>query len=142
MKKVIVTYRMRNTDEEAETCITLPMKDHLADELIEKQEGFVFLGSYKPIHIILEQLSWLQGYEYAGFMLAEEDKRFAPVTCSECGETFTWRDLREFRHMGEHYFHSGSEFMCPDCYADFNGLDLEDRVNVLLKKGKLFEGED
>ena len=141
MKRVIITYHMRNGEEEAETCITLPMKDSLADELLEKQREYVFLRSSQPLHTILNQLAWLQGYYYAGFYRAEEDKRFAPVRCSQCGEVFTWQDLRDFRHMGEQYFKSGDEFMCPDCYADFNGLDLEDQVDVLLGKAKLFGDE-
>ena len=75
MKNVCITYHMRNHKEEAETCITLPMADIVAEELIEEQRESVLLRPRHPIYIMLNMLSWLQGYYYVGFYLAEEDKR-------------------------------------------------------------------
>ena len=34
MKRINITYHMENADEVAESCITLPMTDDIADDII------------------------------------------------------------------------------------------------------------
>ena len=36
MKKVCITYHMHFPGEEAESCITLPMEDEIADDILDK----------------------------------------------------------------------------------------------------------
>lgn len=75
MKRVIVTYHMKNEREVAETCIALPMKDEVAADLLEKGDRSehvnpMLLGE---VYRTLRSLSALQGYEYDGLCCAELD---------------------------------------------------------------------
>ena len=52
--------------------------------------------------------------------------------CTECGEKFTGEELTELRHEGEQF--SLHPFICPDCYDRINRMDLEDRLEHLLRR--------
>ena len=52
--------------------------------------------------------------------------------CTECGEKFTGEELTELRHEGEQF--SLHPFICPDCYNRINRMDLEDRLEHLLRR--------
>lgn len=100
MKHVCVTYhmtrRIEGGRETVESCITLPMSDDSAKDLIEKgEEGPVYLSF---AHDILDGLSDLQGLDYVGFCsakLAGEDEaddgepedRYRVTWCDFKGQT-------------------------------------------------------
>lgn len=89
MKHLCITYHL-STDhskpadnyphniETAETCITIPMKDEIAADILEHQENSEHVRegslSITPIKTILEELARLQGYQEAHFCCAEHDK--------------------------------------------------------------------
>lgn len=99
MKHVCVTYhmtrRIEGGRETVESCITLPMSDDSAKDLIEK-------GEESPTYIalvndILDNLSGLLGLDYVGFCsakLADEDEaddepkdRYRVTWCDFKGQT-------------------------------------------------------
>lgn len=50
--------------------------------------------------------------------------------CKMCGDVYSAEDLRELREMGEKY--NRKPFLCPDCFDEFNRLDSEDQMELLL----------
>lgn len=77
MKHLCITYHMSKPGEVAETCITLPMEDYAAGEIMEFQDElqsmkkhFLFVAALEKI---LQSMARLQGYEKAEFCSAEED---------------------------------------------------------------------
>lgn len=77
MKHLCITYHMSKPGEVAETCITLPMEDYAAGEIMEFQDElqsmkkhFFFVAALEKI---LQSMARLQGYEKAEFCSAEED---------------------------------------------------------------------
>lgn len=74
MKHVCITYHMNRPGEVAETCITLPLDDAIADDLLTHQESSAYVQGHKrpPIPALLHQLAALQGYDTADFCCAEE----------------------------------------------------------------------
>ena len=72
MKHICITYHMTRKNEIAETCITLPMDDTKATELLACQENCLQLREGATLDVLLCKLSILQGYQYAGFCIAEE----------------------------------------------------------------------
>ena len=98
MKNVRVFYQMtrkiENGRETTETCITLPMSDENAEELLtDGEESAAYLVS---VYDILENLSLLQDHEYVGFCraeLANEDT----ASCKEEPQTryrLSWHDSK------------------------------------------------
>ena len=76
MTKILVTYHMtKGPHDSAETCITLPMDERHALNLMVRQEksGLVFGPGRQRGHlsIILNHLARLQGYSFAEFVCAE-----------------------------------------------------------------------
>ena len=64
-----MTRKIENGRETTETCITLPMSDENAEELLtDGEESAAYLVS---VYDILENLSLLQDHEYVGFCRAE-----------------------------------------------------------------------
>ena len=63
---------MTRKNEIAETCIALPMEDAKAAELLACQEDCLQLREGATLDVLLRKLSILQGYQYAGFCIAEE----------------------------------------------------------------------
>lgn len=77
MKHVCITYHMTKPNEVAETCITLPLDNSIADDLLAHQEGSAYVQGHKrftrlSIPGLLNQLAVLQGYDTADFCCAEE----------------------------------------------------------------------
>lgn len=66
MKKVNITYHMRNRTEIAESCITLAMKDSIAEDILENQENSQYLSPILDgeVYQLLCKLATIQGYEY------------------------------------------------------------------------------
>lgn len=73
MKNICITYHMKRGNEIAETCITLPMEDKKAAELLDTQEQWWQLMEGATLDVLLHKLSRLQGYQYVGFCLASEE---------------------------------------------------------------------
>ena len=75
MKHICITYHMTRKNEIAETCITLPVEEHIADDILRHQgdSQYVRQGSFTitNIKIILNNLAELQGYVDAAFCCAD-----------------------------------------------------------------------
>ena len=79
MKSICITYHMTKPNETAETCITLPMEDHVADDLLRHgaDSWYIERGSCVAPHpgsvaVILMGLAHIQGYEYTEAVTFEE----------------------------------------------------------------------
>lgn len=86
MKSLCITYHMHRNyprKEVAETCITLPMKDEIARDILERGEKSRYLDPTKisdgmtpvsggVVYEALCRLSEIQGYRYESFCTAEE----------------------------------------------------------------------
>lgn len=76
-KYVCITYHMNKENEVAETCITIPMDEEVANDVLAKQERSRYVkegsSSITPVKQILNNLAKLQGYGDAHFCCAEED---------------------------------------------------------------------
>ena len=77
MKHVCLTYHMTRPNEVAETCITLPLDDSIAKDLLKNQENSAYVVAPRShrrpsIPALLSQLAALQGYDTADFCCAEE----------------------------------------------------------------------
>lgn len=68
MKHINITYHMENSDEVAESCITLPMTDDIADDILWMGENSTYLGAGHngEVRRLLESLAAIQGYKYTG----------------------------------------------------------------------------
>ena len=73
MKNICITYHMEREHEVAETCITIPMEDRKAEDLLATQGEWWKLMEGATLDVLLRKLSILQGYRYSGFCMAEED---------------------------------------------------------------------
>lgn len=77
MKHLCITYHMSKPGEIAETCITLPMEDYAAGEIMEFQDEIQSMKqntmSVAALEKLLQSMARLQGYEKAEFCSAEED---------------------------------------------------------------------
>ena len=71
MMNVCITYHMKREHEIAETCITLPMEDNKAMELLATQNEWWQLMAGAALDVLLHKLSLLQGYMYDDFCMAE-----------------------------------------------------------------------
>ena len=98
MKNVRVFYQMtrkiENGRETTETCITLPMSDENAEELLtDGEESAAYLVS---VYDILENLSQLQEYDYVGFCRAELAAKDSAVGYEEPKPRYrvTWCDSK------------------------------------------------
>ena len=70
MTNICITYHMKREHEVAETCITLPMEDNKATELLTMQDEWPQLSEGATMDILLRKLSNIQGYQYDGFCTA------------------------------------------------------------------------
>ena len=84
MKKVLITYHMTNGEEDAETCIALPMADEVAEDVLtwgdvgmDVDERVFFddraLHGQRggAVRQALDALARMQGYSYTMFCTAE-----------------------------------------------------------------------
>lgn len=77
MKHVCITYHMTRPHEVAETCTTITLDNAIAEDLLTHQERSAYVQGHKrftrlSIPALLNQLSYLQGYESGAFCCAEE----------------------------------------------------------------------
>lgn len=72
MKHLCITYHMEkpNENEIAESCITLPMTEEIAADVMEHQESSF---NIPIIENILTRLAKLQGYQGASFTCAHDN---------------------------------------------------------------------
>ena len=63
MRNICITYHMKRNNEIAETCITIPMEDKKAEELLATQEDWWQLMEGATLDVLLRKLSILQGYQ-------------------------------------------------------------------------------
>ena len=66
MKHICITYHMTRENMGAETCITLPMADDVARDILENEGRSEHLSMMQngEVYRILKSLSAIQGYEY------------------------------------------------------------------------------
>lgn len=74
MKHINITYHMEKPDEVAESCITLPMTDDIADDILWMGENSTYLGTGHngEVRRLLESLAAIQGYKYIGACCPQE----------------------------------------------------------------------
>ena len=77
MRHLCITYHMSKPGEAAETCITHPMEDDAAREILRFQDEVESMKqdymSVATLEKLLQSMARLQGYERAEFCRAEED---------------------------------------------------------------------
>lgn len=74
MKKINLTYHMEKPGEIAESCITLPMEDAVAEDILANEERSQHLNPMLngDVYRLLRSLAAIQGYEYTGACCPEE----------------------------------------------------------------------
>lgn len=75
MTKLCITYHMHNEEGTAETCVTLPMLEAVAEDILERGADSEHLDSMRigEVQRILKSLASIQGYTYDGFCCAEKE---------------------------------------------------------------------
>ncbi len=71
MKRLMITYRMTNEYEDAETCIALPMADEVAEDVLTWGDDSRYIRRGGVIWQALNALAEMQGYKYTLFCTAE-----------------------------------------------------------------------
>ena len=64
MKKVLITYHMTNGEEDAETCIALPMADEVAEDVLTWGDDSRYIRRGGAVRQALDALARMQGYSY------------------------------------------------------------------------------
>lgn len=73
MEHICFSYHMKNDKETAETCITLPMEDKVAESILSLGDDSLYMDSATGvIHGIFERLSEIQGYQFCGVVQAKK----------------------------------------------------------------------
>lgn len=75
MKELRVTYHMIRPGETAESCITLPVSDEAAREILSlnvDKYSFVQSDNAASVNVILYNLAYLQGFENYEIRTVEE----------------------------------------------------------------------
>ena len=77
MRHLCITYHMSKPDKVVQTCITLPMEDYAAREILRFQDEIQSMKQntmpVATLEKLLQSMARLQGYEKAEFCCAEED---------------------------------------------------------------------
>lgn len=83
MKRICITYQMHIKHfnphssipftETAESCITLPMRDLIANDLLANETESRYLREGGDVRETLEYISLLQGYNFSGVCKIEEE---------------------------------------------------------------------
>mgnify|MGYP004454085413 FL=1 len=71
MKKVLIFYHMTNGEEDAETCIALPMADEVAEDVLTWGDDSRYIRRGGAVRQALDALARMQGYSYTMFCTAE-----------------------------------------------------------------------
>lgn len=68
MRHINITYYMERFNEISESCITLPMTDDIADDILWMGADSTYLGKGHngEVRQLLESLAAIQGYKYTG----------------------------------------------------------------------------
>lgn len=68
MKHINITYHMEKANEIAETCITLPMEDKVAEDILANGSDSRYLNPacLGEVYRALKAISSMQGYSYGG----------------------------------------------------------------------------
>lgn len=75
MKRLCITYHMRNAKEDAETCFTLPATERFAEALIRgTPEHSDEAGAIMRTHRIAEYMAYMQGYKFTEIVDVREVK--------------------------------------------------------------------
>lgn len=76
MTNLCITYQMRNAEGLAETCITLPMTEAMAADILERGADSEHLDSTRigDVYRALKAIASMQGYTYDGFCCAEKEE--------------------------------------------------------------------
>lgn len=74
MKHICITYHMKNGEEHAETCITLPMREEIAEAVLRNGAD-----SVEEVQQILTGLATIQGYTYCGSNHSEWDAKWKEI---------------------------------------------------------------
>jgi len=72
MKRLCITYHMRNLTESAETCITLSMLDEVADDVLAWGDDSRHVRQGGWIWQVLNAAAQMQGYALDCFVCAKE----------------------------------------------------------------------
>lgn len=74
MKRINITYHMGKTGEVAESCITLPITDDIADDILCMEEDSTYFGTGHrgTVRRLLENLAAIQGYTFIGACCPKE----------------------------------------------------------------------
>lgn len=100
MKRICFTYQMSKPHESVESCITLPIPEDIAPEILEKGGESQFLGSNSVLTNVFINLAWLQGYTFAGVVAAEEERTNEVLT-----EEQALSDIRQYlEQQSDQYF--------------------------------------
>ena len=62
MKKVLITYHMTNGEEDAETCIALPMADEVAEDVLTWGDDSRYIRRGGAVRQALDALARMQGF--------------------------------------------------------------------------------
>lgn len=75
MKRIRITYHMEKPGEVSESCITIPMTDDIADDILWMQESSTYLGvgHNGVVRRLLENLAEVQGYTFIGACCPREE---------------------------------------------------------------------
>lgn len=71
MKRLMITYRMTNEYEDAETCIALPVTDAIAEDVLTWGDDSRHIRRGGAVRQALDALARMQGYSYTMFCTAE-----------------------------------------------------------------------
>ena len=81
MKRIFFIYRINyskpsgdipQNNEPTETCITLPMKDEIAHDILKNGSESQYLQPMGDVRIVLEQICELQGCSFGDVVSVEE----------------------------------------------------------------------
>lgn len=71
MKRLMITYHMTNGEEDAETCIAMPMADEVAEDVLTWGDDSRYIRRGGAVRQALDALARMQGYSYTMFCTAE-----------------------------------------------------------------------
>ena len=71
MKRLMITYRMTNEYEDAETCIALPVTDAIAEDVLTWGDDSRHIRRGGVIWQALNTLAEMQGYKHTLYCTAE-----------------------------------------------------------------------
>lgn len=137
--------------ETAETCVTLAMEDHIAEDILKKGSDSVYLStsSLGKVYLALSYISEIQGYSYSEFCTAEvvpmteEDRVFIAKQNKastevalplEDDEARLEKLLQKYRIRRFNHYRNIPLFALPQ--GELTDLQIEVRLVMAYKEGK------